>query len=388
MSEENPDMLKRFVIMLTAVVLPVLLLVGATFGATATAQGVDIVTRCPPPQLNFDPIQSGLWAGVNLDTNGLFTTTGTKVIVTKDGTFCSTPSDVANPPVPNFNSSVAAVNTSNSSNPPVSPQPSPAPAPPPTQPLPPTTASSGGSYVAMGDSVAAGVGLPTPIQVPASQVICGRTAEAYPYAVARAQSMPILNVTCSGATVANQFSASSGPFGAGSQLNFAFANGTPGLITITAGANDARWSQLASDCFFSNCATSAETNAANANLVTLQKNLMALFDAIQSKSNNNPPLVVMTGYYNPISLSCTSLSTNITADEVTWMTAEVDALNQTIKGVVDVHPFARFAPIDFTTHDICSSDPWVQGLSTSRPFHPTAQGQNVIAIDVVNTIRK
>lgn len=395
-AEEN--MLKR----LSIAIIAALLLVAAGPMARATAMGITVVTKCPPPQLTFDPIQSGLWAGVNLDPNGIFTSTGTEVIVTENGTFCSVPegTDAA----PDFNASVEAVNnanspstssntsmstsqTSSSSSTSSTSMSSMSSQTSQTFSLPSQASSTGGSYVAMGDSVAAGVGLPGLIPASPGQFGCDVTAEAYPFMVASNLNLPVRNVACSGATVASMFATPSGPFGNAPQLSLAFASGVPKVISITAGANDAEWSKLANDCFFSNCATMAETNRANADLVNLQKNFMGLLAAIKSKSSNNPPQVVVTGYYNPISLRCTTLSSNITADEVNWMTGEVNALNETIEGVVNANSsFARFVPIDFTGHDICSNSPWVQGLTSPRPFHPTITGQQVIASNVENAI--
>jgi lysophospholipase L1-like esterase len=388
-------MMKRLGLLLAAITL----LLAAAPVAQTVALGITVVTKCPPPALKFDAIQSGLWAGVNLDPDGIWTSTGTKVIVTENGTFCSTPNDIANPPIPDFNQSVAAVeNANNSTNSNTSgsstststnssSSTSTTNTSSPTVTMPTTASSTGGAYVAMGDSIAAGVGLPNPMPSNTGQSNCGVTAEAYPFLVAANHNMPVRNVACSGATVSSMYKAPTGPFGNASQMSLAFASGTPKIITITAGANDAQWSQLASNCFFGNCATTAQTTKADADLVTLQKNFMGLLAAIQSKSGNNPPQVIVTGYYNPISTACTTMTSNITPDEVNWMTGEVNALNQTIQGVVDANSsFAQFVSVDFSGHDICSSDSWVQGLTSPRPFHPTALGQQVIAGDIESAL--
>lgn len=391
------------------IIIAALFIAAAAPVARTTALGITVVTKCPPPQLTFDSIQSGLWAGVNLDPNGIFTSTGTEVIVTENGTFCSVPegTDAA----PDFNANVAAVNNANSgsSSSSMSSTTTTSPTAPTTDStsnamsssstssstststgtmgMPSQASSTAGAYVAMGDSVAAGAGLPGLVAGNPGQFSCDVTAEAYPFMVANNLGLPVRNVACSGATVASMFQTPSGPFGNAPQLSLAFASGVPKVISITAGANDAEWSQLANDCFFSNCATMAETDRANADLVTLQKNFMGLLAAIQSKSGGNPPQVIVTGYYNPISPRCTALSSNVTADEVHWMTGEVNALNETIEGVVNANSsFARFVSVDFTGHDICSTSPWVQGLTSNRPFHPTITSQQVIAGNVENAI--
>ncbi len=35
---------------------------------------------------------------------------------------------------------------------------------------------------------------------------------------------------------------------------------------------------------------------------------------------------------------------------------------------------------DFTGHELCTSQPYVQGLSAPAPFHPTVLGQLAIAL--------
>src|SRR6266545_1623337 len=57
-----------------------------------------------------------------------------------------------------------------------------------------------GRYVALGDSVAAGAGLPLKDNLPESRA-CGRAAQAYPYAVGTALNLPVEQFACGGATV-------------------------------------------------------------------------------------------------------------------------------------------------------------------------------------------
>ena len=253
-----------------------------------------------------------------------------------------------------------------------------------TPPVPPTA----GAYVALGDSVAAGVGLPTVLQVPAGETRCGRTGEAYPHEVARAMSLPLIHKACSGATAGDLFTKQrSGSPNLAPQLDAAFTGGNPELITITAGANDTHWERFLTTCRYSDCATSTQTTLANGYLLALQGKLVYLFGDIRSRSGGvNPPTVVITGYYNPVSSSCTTQFENITAEEIYWMTGMVDSLNQTIEDVADLYPFVRFAPVDFTGHDLCSADPWIQGLSDPRPIHPTTEGQSVIANSVLRSL--
>ena len=94
---------------------------------------------------------------------------------------------------------------------------------------------------------------------------------------------------------------------------------------------------------------------------------------------------ITTGYYNPLSSACKSAK--LTASELNWLNAEAKALNQTIKNVSSYYNFVEYVPVSFAGHDICSSKPWVQGLTAKAPFHPTATGQKVIGNAVVAALK-
>ncbi len=242
-------------------------------------------------------------------------------------------------------------------------------------------------YAALGDSVAAGVGLPSVSNATSQDTQCGRSAQAYPYQVASAINLSLVHKACSGAKAGDLFTkqAVSGP-NIAPQLDAAFAGGTPKLITITAGANDAHWIDFIRACYALDCNTRPKTILADAYLSALKLKLYYLFADIQARSNGTPPTVVVTGYYNPLSSQCTRLQQNITAGEITWLEAEVRALNQTLQQVSARFSFVKFAPVSFAGHDICSAAPWVQSLSDPAPFHPTAVGQRVIGQSVLRTL--
>lgn len=270
---------------------------------------------------------------------------------------------------------------------------------------PATTPAASGNYVALGDSVAAGVGLPGAAQVPADYSRCGRTTQAYPYIVARQRNLALNHIACSGATAGDLYTKQrSGSPNLPSQLSTAFANGKPSLITITAGANDAHWDYFLRYCYSSDCAngnvaiaanqgcipdrlsTISTSNLANCYLAAMQLKLIGAFWAIQQYSGGNPPTTIVTGYYNPVSAACTAKYPSVTQAEVAWLNAEFAALNTTIRQAAEQYPFVRFVPVDFTGHDICSSDPWIQGLGDRQPFHPTTRGQQQIAASVLRVL--
>lgn len=242
------------------------------------------------------------------------------------------------------------------------------------------------SYVALGDSVAAGLGLPL-TESDATSIACGRSSDAYPNIVAQKLQLSLQSYACSGATAGDLVtSEDTNGVELQPQLAAAFAQGTPRYISITAGANDIEWSSFLKACYAGDCATTANTVAMNTLLVTLQAKLVAALASIQIRSHGSPPTTFITGYYEPISARCMQQDGQLSTDNFRWIQETTDSLNQTLKQTAQVFPFARFVPVDFTGHDICSSDPWVQSANDAAPFHPTAKGQAVIADAVAEAI--
>lgn len=284
----------------------------------------------------------------------------------------------------------SAASNQKSTTTPAASQPTPTPAP---TSAPPTA----GRYVAMGDSVAAGFGLPLPAGATSRDRTCGRSDQAYPHHVANALQLQLTHIACSGAT-AGDLSTPQGIRNASNpsrQIATVFAANTsqPTLVTVTAGANDLRWSNLVYKCARLTCGTQGDSTYVNAALVALQLKLTAFLTEMQFRSNGTPPTTVFTGYYNPLSDSCVSqLGTNrngepnLTSAELAWVSSTVEALNQTISNTVAQYPFARYVAVDFSGHDICSADPWIQGLSDPKPIHPNSAGQQAIANAILGAI--
>lgn len=245
----------------------------------------------------------------------------------------------------------------------------------------PGMATSSGIYAALGDSIAAGLGLDD------SDSQCGRSTEAYPYQVASAFNRPLLHAACSSATAGDLFTQQNVD---GSdippQLDTAFASGVPTLITITTGANDVRWTSFLYKCYSGECGTTLDTFATNTLLSTTRVKLDQAFNEIRRRSNGSPPTVIVTGYYNPISAQCANLQSQVTRNEIRWINDQRRALNQAIKDSAANFSFVKFVPINFNGHDLCSSDPWVQGLNDPAPLHPTQAGQDAIARAIVNNL--
>ena len=247
----------------------------------------------------------------------------------------------------------------------------------------PTKVAFQGSYVALGDSVAAGVGLSDPTDSSA----CDRTNQAYANTVASNLNYRLTNLACSGATLPAGIIGSQNVNNlmAPTQLADLFALPKPKLLSLTIGANDAGWTTIIASCYTGECGSVADTAGVNARLAVMGNNLKTALTQIQTHYGDAVPHVVVTGYHQVFPAttgSCADL-TGVDAAEQAWGRQQQAALNATIQSVVSSFSFAVFAPVDFTGHELCSSSSWVQGLGDKEPYHPTADGQAEYARQVV-----
>lgn len=250
-------------------------------------------------------------------------------------------------------------------------------------------------YVALGDSVAAGLGYGVGI-VGDEDRVCGRSPEAYAYHVADQLNERLSGtklhvapqvVACQGATTRNLLEAQAiGGISVRPQLDRAFEGSRPALLTITSGANDAHWASFIGACFApTNCNTPENDAALQTHINTMTLDMSAAMQSIKTRSPFLPPLVITTGYYTPVSLQC--VNPNFTADEVAWVQQSTAKLNDAIDDASQgSYWFARFAPVNFEGHDICSADSWIQRPGEQAPFHPTPRGQEEIANAVLHSV--
>jgi lysophospholipase L1-like esterase len=244
------------------------------------------------------------------------------------------------------------------------------------------TSAPSGLYVAMGDSVAAGVGLETYSDASA----CNRTNQSYPKLVAARKNLKLVSLACSGATL------NSGITGAQTvndlalkpQLEQLFALPQPQLITLTIGANDLGWTELLTKCSTSTCGSAEDTALVDARLAGVTTNLQSVLQKIAEHYGSKLPRVVVTGYYQllPATLQSCPEMTSLDAAELNWQRTQEDKLNVALRTVVasqSFQSFSSFAAINFATHELCTDASWVQNISAPAPFHPTDAGQQAYA---------
>lgn len=253
---------------------------------------------------------------------------------------------------------------------------SPIPAVPPSG----TALQPGSKVVVIGDSTAAGKGNPVAPNATAAGRACDRSPASYASALARANQWQVTNLACSGATITDGLL---GPQRAESLTvpaqmdNPAVADAS--MIIVSIGANDVRWTNILLLCAVSSsCDNNAERAYFQQQLGRFSQDYLQLLTRLQTLPKH--PRVLVNQYYAPLSDSDRCLeSTGIDADKRKSLLSHLDVLNTILAKGAETAEFLTVKP-DFDGHGPCSAQPYVQGLDSAAPFHPTPAGELAIAL--------
>ncbi|MGP3974064.1 GDSL-type esterase/lipase family protein [Streptomyces sp. 8N114] len=236
-------------------------------------------------------------------------------------------------------------------------------------------------YVALGDSVAAGIGAGAPaarshncwinenagIRVPNS-------SRAYPKRIATALGAKLDFQAYCGATVAQ----------VRTKQAKALTKKTR-LVTVQVGANDFGFADVLIKCAI------GDDEPCNNDLRWIQKQyaetlpgrLDRLYDKIKAKTSKTKTKVVVVGYpklVNPQNRHC--LADGLGASSLPVMNSAAHTLNDVLRIQAAKHGFA-FAEVErpFLGHAICDDQEWINGFSNPlvHSYHPNAQGQAALA---------
>ncbi len=254
-----------------------------------------------------------------------------------------------------------------------------------------THASPTNSYVALGDSVASGAGLPFNGTDP-DAVKCQRSGQAYPFVVARSIGATLDHEACGGAKITEGLLKSQNAQGTPMQpqLDQAFAAGTPRVISITAGTNDIGWSTYLTKCHQADCGNFSDTASSSYLIWRVHQNMRSVLNEIAARSGTDPkPTVIITGYYLPVSNAQPACmdKQGLTTKEVDWIRQQASLLNIALNAMAYEYDFVKFASVDFSGHELCSADPWIQGITGPAFYHPTAKGQEALGKAVIHALR-
>jgi GDSL-like Lipase/Acylhydrolase family len=236
--------------------------------------------------------------------------------------------------------------------------------------------------VVIGDSTAAGDGLPQAANASPLDHACGRSPDAYANALATVNGWQVLNLACDSATIENGLLGvqvlSDGRV-APAQLTEATGAIHAKVIIISVGADDVQWSVMTQLCVASAICSDKVSAAYFASL--LGQFTRAYYELLtQLATLPAKPKVLVNEYYDPFGSSVACLNKyGITSAKAAVLASRLGQLNQVLSQGAQAFGFSVAAP-DFAGHELCTQDPWVQGSGDPAPLHPTASGQLAIAL--------
>ena len=235
--------------------------------------------------------------------------------------------------------------------------------------------------VVMGDSTAAGEGLPVAVRSSPQTRACGRSQDSYAEDLAAVNGWRVLNLACSGATIAHGLLGPQDRNGkvVPPQLASAQRARNASVIIVNIGANDLGWATMVRYCVVApRCDDKATTAYFQQQLASFSKNYLELLSQLATLPGH--PRVIINQYYDPFGPEQACLGgVGLTPPKLAILTSRLSTLNAVLaKGATE---FRFLSPLpDFTGHQLCTSQPYVQWLGDPAPFHPTAAGQLAIAL--------
>jgi lysophospholipase L1-like esterase len=248
-------------------------------------------------------------------------------------------------------------------------------------PSPVGTSLPGVQAVVLGDSTAAGLGNPPVQNASALDTACGRSSDAYAADLAEVNSWNVLNLACSGATVADGIL---GPQTVGSSVappQFGVLEQAPhtSVVVVSIGANDLQWEAMVAMCAMNpSCDDQATAAMFQANLASFTTDYYQLLRDLAALPAH--PRVLVDEYFSPFGskLGCLS-SDGLTPAKVSTLRSRLGTLNQVLADGAKTFGFTAVQP-QFAGHELCTAQPYVQGPKDSAPMHPNTAGELAIAL--------
>ena len=252
------------------------------------------------------------------------------------------------------------------------------------------------ALVGMGDSYAAGEGVPYDPATDTPENRCHRSSDAYSTSAADALGLSVRNVACGGARISNLVG-TSGQFNEPAQIEQ--LTGKERYISVTIGGNDAGFGEVLDRCvdvpvFHPNepCAPELDETVTT-RISNLRAPLAAAFNQIQARAPFAD--IVVLGYprlFAPEG-SFGDTCNHIRAADVSWLndrSAQLDGVISAAAGDAQVR--FRSVAAAFSGHELCSGDEWLHGIvlepgaNTDNNFHPTLNGHLAMRNQLVDAM--
>jgi lysophospholipase L1-like esterase len=235
--------------------------------------------------------------------------------------------------------------------------------------------------VVMGDSTAAGAGLAPLPGASGTARACGRSADSYAADLSAANGWKVLNLACDGATISHGLLGRQrhGGHELSPQLAVAERARHASVIIVSVGADDLDWSAMVRYCTVTpHCDDRATTAFFQQQLASFSKNYLDLLSRLAALPTH--PQVIINRYYDPFGPLPGCLSqAGLSAANLQILTSRLATLNEILAKGAAQFSFSSPQP-DFSGHQMCTPEPYVQGLDAAAPFHPTVLGQLAIAL--------
>jgi lysophospholipase L1-like esterase len=236
--------------------------------------------------------------------------------------------------------------------------------------------------VVIGDSTAAGWGLPWGPKPTDEEKACGRSPESYAADLAAANQWNVLNLACGSATIANGLLGPEVLYNgeiAPPQFPQAEAATHAKVIVVSVGADDLSWSVMTQLCAASAVCDDKVSAAYFSQLLsTFTRNYYQLLSNLDRLPAH--PAVLVNEYYSPFGANVRCLQGyDMTPAKVRVLLARLGQLNTVLAQGASLFGFGVAMP-RFAGHELCTTDPWVQGPSDLAPLHPNAAGELAIAL--------
>jgi lysophospholipase L1-like esterase len=236
--------------------------------------------------------------------------------------------------------------------------------------------------VVIGDSTAAGWGLPWEPNPSVEDEACGRSPESYSADLAAANQWNVLNLACGSATIQNGILGPEVLYNgeiAPPQLPRAEGAIHAKVIIVSVGADDLSWSALTELCAASTVCDDKVSAAYFGQLLdSFTRNYYELLSDLDRLHNH--PAVLVNEYYTPFGADVGCLGKyGMTPAKAKVLMSRLGQLNTVLAQGASLFGFGVAAP-EFTGHELCTADPWVQGPTDPAPLHPNASGELAIAL--------
>ncbi len=251
-----------------------------------------------------------------------------------------------------------------------------------TEPPPIGRPQPGVQAVVIGDSTAAGWGLPWGPDPSDLDEACGRSPDAYATDLATANDWNVLNLACGSATIQNGLLGPEVLYNgaiAPPQFQEAEAAVHAKLIIVSVGADDLSWSVMTQLCAASAVCNDKVSSAYFAQLLdSFTRNYYELLSDLDRMPGH--PAVLVNEYYSPFGSSVGCLRQyGMTPAKERVLLSRLAQLNTVLAQGAGLFGFGVADP-QFTGHELCTADPWVQGPGDPAPLHPNASGELAIAL--------